>query len=110
MKFSGVTILQGVEFSIFLLILNGPYNSAALLPVIQNYTVHCSTVCSVQFISTKLAAQWMSANSDMTLVHVISLHLCGLINECSRQRAETDAGMHCCLHYINIAEDDEERL
>jgi len=31
MKFSGVTILQGVELSIFLLILNGPYNSAELL-------------------------------------------------------------------------------
>jgi len=30
-KFVGVTVLQGVEFSIFLLILNGPYNSAALL-------------------------------------------------------------------------------
>ena len=37
MKFSGVTILQGVEFCIFLLILNGPYNeqcSATALPVI----------------------------------------------------------------------------
>ena len=31
MKFSGVTILQGVEFSIFLLIYEWAYNSAALL-------------------------------------------------------------------------------
>jgi len=31
MKFSGVTILQEVKFSIFLLISEGPYNSAALL-------------------------------------------------------------------------------
>ena len=40
MKFLGVTILQGVEFSIFLLILNEPYNSAALhaLPVINERT------------------------------------------------------------------------
>jgi len=30
MKFSGITVLQGVEFSIFLLILYGPYNSAEL--------------------------------------------------------------------------------
>ena len=31
MKFSGVTILQGSKFPFFLLILNGPYNIAALL-------------------------------------------------------------------------------
>ena len=31
MKFLGVAILQGVEFTIFLLILNEPCNSAALL-------------------------------------------------------------------------------
>jgi len=35
--------------------------------------MHCVTPCSIQFIYAKLAAAWMSANSDMTVVHVHGL-------------------------------------
>ena len=39
MKFSGVKILQGVEISIFLLIFEWPYNSAALLRCLWLFVV-----------------------------------------------------------------------
>jgi len=48
----------------------------------------------VQFLQ-KLAAAWMHANSDTTVVDVReSASICGL-KECSKYRTEMDAAMHC---------------
>jgi len=38
--------------------------------IVQKQTVHCLTVRSVHFISAWLAAAWMPANSDKTVVDV----------------------------------------
>ena len=63
MKFSGVTILQGVEFFIFLLILNGPYNSAALLRCLWwwMYTIICSASTVHRYTSEDYQRLWASS-------------------------------------------------
>jgi len=48
------------------------YQNYTPFAIFENRLVHYLTLCSVQFISTKLAEAWMSASCDMTVVVAVN--------------------------------------
>ena len=88
MKFLGVTISQGVEFSIFLLILNGPYNKGALLRCLW-FTVPITYLLL-------LAMMWRCVTVACDIIIIIINYLLGKqIQICSRGWNITGTTRYC---------------